>query len=210
MSKELPVEAMAETEQAIGQEKDDEAEARRRIEKKIKGIVTVKFGDDINTDYIIPAYLLQEAWDKRFFADYAFERYRPEFVKTCRLNADNIVVGGRNFGCGSSREQAVYAIQYNNVNAVIAESFPDIFFRNSINNAFCVVRVESTSDFELGDEVEIDLGNLVVLRRDKQSGALKVRKEILMSAEERDLLVSGGRLGKVKNRLRQRLLHGRD
>jgi 3-isopropylmalate dehydratase small subunit len=162
----------------------------------------VKFGDDINTDYIIPAYLLQEAWDKRFFADYAFERYSPEFVKTCRANEekDNIVVAGQNFGCGSSREQAVYAIQYNNVKAVVAESFPDIFFRNAINNAFCVVKVESTSDIKLGDKLEIDLENLVVRSADGRE------KEITMSDEERNLLASGGRLGKVRDRLRQRLL----
>jgi len=171
----------------------------------IRGTVTVKFGDDINTDYIIPAYLLQEAWDKRFFADYAFERYSPAFVKTCRERNDNIVVAGKNFGCGSSREQAVYAIQYNNVKAVIAESFPDIFFRNSINNAFCVVRVESTKNFELGDQVEVDLANLVV-RRASQSGAFAGEMKILMNNEERDLLLSGGRLGTVKSRLRQRLL----
>ncbi len=179
----------------------------KKSTNNVRGTVTVKFGDDINTDYIIPAYLLQEAWDKRFFADYAFERYSPEFVKVCRSNpnADNIVVAGKNFGCGSSREQAVYAIQYNNVNAVIAESFPDIFFRNSINNTFCVVRVESTSDFEIGDNVEIDLNNLAVLRKDK-AGVLRAEKKILMNTEERNLLVSGGRLGKVKDRLRQRLL----
>ena len=169
----------------------------------VSGTVTVKFGDDINTDYIIPAYILQEAWDKKFFADYAFERYSPEFVKTCRANSkkDNIVVAGKNFGCGSSREQAVYAIQYNNVNAVVAESFPDIFFRNSINNSFCVVKVESVSDISLGDRIEIDLGKLVV----KIDGG-RLQKEILMNEEERDLLVSGGRLGKVKERLRERLL----
>ncbi len=167
----------------------------------INGTVTVKFGDDINTDYIIPAYLLQEAWDKRFFADYAFERYYPDFPKICRVNTnrDNIVVAGMNFGCGSSREQAVYAIQYNDVKAVIAESYPDIFFRNSINNSFCVVRVASTKDFKLGDKVEIDLDKLVVRRNGSQ-------EKILMNDEERDLLVAGGRLGQVKERLRQRLL----
>lgn len=167
----------------------------------INGTVTIKYGDDINTDYIIPAYLLQEAWDKRFFSDYAFERYDPSFIKTCRANKskDNIVVAGKNFGCGSSREQAVYAIQYNDVKAVIAESFPDIFFRNSINNAFCVVRVESTAEYKLGDKVEIDLEKLVVRR----NGA---EQKITMNAEERDLLLSGGRLGRVKERLRQRLL----
>jgi 3-isopropylmalate dehydratase small subunit len=166
----------------------------------VSGTVTVKFGDDINTDYIIPAYILQEAWDKKFFADYAFERYSPEFVKTCRGNKDNVVVAGKNFGCGSSREQAVYAIQYNNVSAVIAESFPDIFFRNSINNSFCVVKVESVSDISLEDRVEIDLDKLVVNVKGR------AEKKIMMNEEERDLLVSGGRLGKVKERLRERLL----
>jgi len=169
----------------------------------IEGKVTVKFGDDINTDYIIPAYLLQEAWDKRFFADYAFERYSPEFIKTCRSNPskDNIVVAGKNFGCGSSREQAVYAIQYNDVKAVVAESFPDIFFRNSINNGFSVVRVGSTKEFRIGDSLVIDLENLVVKKADGSYEA-----KILMNQEERNLLISGGRLGKVKERLRQRLL----
>lgn len=168
---------------------------------KISGTVTIKLGDDINTDYIIPAYLLQEAWDKRFFADYAFEKYYPDFVKTTRANPnkDNIVVAGKNFGCGSSREQAVYAIQYNDVKAVIAESFPDIFFRNSINNSFCVVRVASTRDFKLRDKVEIDLDNLIV-----RNGSTE--EKIMMNREERDLLVAGGRLGKVKERLKQRLL----
>ena len=168
---------------------------------KISGTVTVRFGDDINTDYIIPAYLLQEAWDKHFFADYAFEKYNPDFVKITRANPnkDNIVVAGKNFGCGSSREQAVYAIQYNSVRAVIAESFPDIFFRNSINNSFCVVRVADSSNFKLGDKVEIDLDNLIV-----KHGSIE--EKIIMNKEERDLLVAGGRLGKVKERLKQRLL----
>ena len=172
------------------------------MNSKISGTVSVKFGDDINTDYIIPAYLLQEAWDKRFFADYAFERYYPEFPKICRANPnkDNVVVAGINFGCGSSREQAVYAIQYNDVKAVIAESFPDIFFRNSINNSFCVVKVASTKEFEIGDKVEIDLDKLIVRRNGSDE------QKILMNEEERNLLVAGGRLGQVKERLKQRLL----
>lgn len=169
----------------------------------LSGKVSAKFGDDINTDYIIPAYLLQEAWDKKFFADYAFERYSPTFVKTCRSNPDkdNLVIAGKNFGCGSSREQAVYAIQYNDVRAVVAESFPDIFFRNSINNGFCVVRVESTSEFGLGERLEIDLPKLLVR---KTNGSYETK--IMMSPEERDLLLSGGRLGQIKDRLRKRLL----
>ena len=110
------------------------------------------------------------------------------------------MVAGINFGCGSSREQAVYAIQYNDVKAVIAESFPDIFFRNSINNSFCVVKVASTKKFQIGDSVEIDLEKLLVRRNGSDE------EKILMNAEERNLLVSGGRLGQIKERLRQRLL----
>ena len=72
---------------AIEGKSDGPQEVLRLLNPVIKGTATVKFGDDINTDYIIPAYLLQEAWDKRFFADYAFERYSPEFVKTCRANS---------------------------------------------------------------------------------------------------------------------------
>ncbi len=85
------------------------------IDLEIRGKVAKKYGDDINTDYIIPAYLLQESWDKQFFADHAFEYYDPSFKSACRANKESIVVAANNFGCGSSREQAVYAVKYNNV-----------------------------------------------------------------------------------------------
>jgi 3-isopropylmalate/(R)-2-methylmalate dehydratase small subunit len=165
------------------------------------GHVTVKFGDDINTDYIIPAYLLQEAWKKSFFAEHAFERYDPSFVNTCRNSTDNIVVAGKNFGCGSSREQAVYAIQYNNVKAIIAESFPDIFYRNSLNNGFPALAVDSTKDLSIGDHLFV---NLQTLRIKIPESDLELK--ISMTKEERDSLVSGARLAMVKHRLRARLL----
>ena len=57
-----------------------------------RGKVAKKYGDDINTDYIIPAYLLQESWDKQFFADHAFEIYDPVFQPNCRANKESIVV----------------------------------------------------------------------------------------------------------------------
>jgi|GEM_PF-565509 3-isopropylmalate dehydratase small subunit len=168
-----------------------------------QGKIVAKFGDDINTDYIIPAYLLQEAWGKKYFAEHAFERYDPSFVSRCRANAskDSIVVAGKNFGCGSSREQAVYAIQYNDVSAVVAESFPDIFYRNCISNGFPALRVESTKDLEIGDSLLIDLQSLSV-KNERSNAELR----IYMTFEERATLLSGGRLGKVKERLRERLL----
>jgi 3-isopropylmalate/(R)-2-methylmalate dehydratase small subunit len=168
------------------------------------GKVAFKFGDDINTDYIIPASLLQEAWNKSFFAEHAFERYDPSFVETCRLNSSNgniVLVAGKNFGCGSSREQAVYAIQCNNIKAVIAESFPDIFYRNSINNGFPALAVETTRDLQIGDRLSINLENLS-LRKEESDLELKIS----MTNGDRDSLLSGARLGAVKERLRKRLL----
>jgi 3-isopropylmalate dehydratase small subunit len=170
-----------------------------------RATISSKFGDDINTDYIIPAHLLQEAWNKNYFAEHAFERYDPSFVETCRLNSmkgrDIVIVAGKNFGCGSSREQAVYAIQYNKVRAVIAESFPDIFYRNSLNNGFPALVVKSTKDLLVGDSISIDLRGLTV----KNLGS-SLELKILMTNEDKDLLISGARLGAVKERLRAKLI----
>jgi 3-isopropylmalate dehydratase small subunit len=98
----------------------------------LKGTVTTIFGDDINTDDIIPAFRLQQSNDPEYFANYAFEKFDPEFRGRCGQREANIVLAGKNFGCGSSREQAVYALQYNRVACVIAGSFPDIFYRNCL------------------------------------------------------------------------------
>ena len=75
----------------------------------ITGKVTSIYGKDINTDDIIPASFLQQSTDRKFFKDYAFDRYDPAFRERCKQTTTNIVIGGENFACGSSREQAVYA-----------------------------------------------------------------------------------------------------
>ncbi|HUI00582.1 MAG TPA: 3-isopropylmalate dehydratase [Nitrososphaerales archaeon] len=167
---------------------------------QVRGKVARRFGDDINTDYIIPAYLLQESWDKQFFADHAFEGYDPDFAKTCRANKESIVVGADNFGCGSSREQAVYAIKYNNVIAVIAQSFPDIFFRNCLNNGLLPIQVADTSKIGVGNEVVIDLDGRRVM--DVTRGA---EFPILATDAAIEQMKRGGSLGFVRERLRQRL-----
>jgi 3-isopropylmalate dehydratase small subunit len=166
----------------------------------ITGKVTAKFGSDINTDYIIPAYLLQEAWKKSYFAEHAFERYDPSFVTKCKASTENIVVAGQNFGCGSSREQAVYALKYNNIKAVIAESFPDIFYRNSINNGFPAIVVAKTGDLDVGDDLLIDFQNLTVKKRGSD-----LELKISMAKEDRQTLLSQDRITLVKERLRKRL-----
>ncbi len=126
----------------------------------ISGKITSVYGDDINTDDIIPASFLQQSTDRKFFAEYAFDRHDPAFRDRCQETDTNIVIGGENFACGSSREQAVYAIKENNVVCVIAQSYPDIFYRNSLSNGLVLIAVSDTSVFHMGDELNIDLTNL--------------------------------------------------
>jgi len=167
---------------------------------KATGRVVKRYGDDVNTDYIIPAYLLQESWDKQFFADHAFESYDPSFVPGCRVSERNIIVAGKNFGCGSSREQAVYAIKYNRVVAVVAESFPDIFFRNCLNNGLLPIQINDTKSIEVGDHLEIDLD-----ARSLANTARVQSFQIMASDDSIEQMKRGGFLGYVRERLRQKL-----
>ena len=167
---------------------------------QMRGTVAKRFEDDINTDYIIPAALLQESWDKQFFADHAFEGYDPAFGPACRANEESIVVAGDNFGCGSSREQAVYAIKYNNVVAVVAQSFPDIFFRNCLNNGLLPIQIADTSGISIGDELVIDLDSKSL--SDRTSG---VDYPIVATDAAIELMKKGGFLGFVRDRLRHKL-----
>jgi len=167
---------------------------------QVRGTVAKKFGDDVNTDYIIPAYLLQESWDKQFFADHAFEYYDPSFKAACRASKESIVVADNNFGCGSSREQAVYAIKYNNVVAVVARSFPDIFYRNSLNNGLLPIQVADTSGIQVGDELLVDLDG-----RKLKNVTRRTEQDILASDAAIEQMKRGGFLGLVRERLRQKL-----
>lgn len=166
----------------------------------MRGKVAKKYGDDINTDYIIPAFLLQESWDKQFFADHAFEGFDPSFRPACRANKESIVVAANNFGCGSSREQAVYAIKYNNVVAVVAQSFPDIFYRNCLNNGLLPIQVGDTSNIAVGDELVVDLDARTL--KDATNGS---EHPIIATDAAIELMKKGGFLGFVRERLRQKL-----
>ena len=110
--------------------------------------------DHINTDEIIPARYLNTD-DKAELAKHCLEDLDKDFVN--KVQADDIIVAGEDFGCGSSREHAVWAIRGAGVQAVIAKSFARIFYRNAINNGFYVI--ESPDGLEKinnGDELEID------------------------------------------------------
>jgi 3-isopropylmalate/(R)-2-methylmalate dehydratase small subunit len=113
------------------------------------------FGDDVNTDEIIPARFLNTT-DPQILARNCMEDARPGFGKGDLKGA--ILVGGKNFGCGSSREHAPLAIKYAGISCVIASSFARIFFRNCINIGLPIVESpEAAGSITEGDVVAVDL-----------------------------------------------------
>jgi 3-isopropylmalate/(R)-2-methylmalate dehydratase small subunit len=113
-----------------------------------------KFGTDINTDEIIPARYLNTT-DKAELAKHCMEDASKEFAG--KVKRGDIIVAGKNFGCGSSREHAPIAIKAAGVSCVIAESFARIFFRNCINIGLPIVESKEASEkINAGDEVSVD------------------------------------------------------
>jgi 3-isopropylmalate/(R)-2-methylmalate dehydratase small subunit len=114
-----------------------------------------KFGDNVDTDVILPGPYLVHT-DSNELAKHAMEGLDPEFAEKAVDGV--IVVGGKNFGCGSSREQAPIALKYAGVKCVLAESFARIFYRNSITIGLPVLACAGVSDkVEEGDMLVVDL-----------------------------------------------------
>jgi 3-isopropylmalate/(R)-2-methylmalate dehydratase small subunit len=134
---------------------------------KIKGKVW-KFGDNIDTDAIIPARYLNTS-DPKELAKHVMEDADSTFPS--KVKAGDIIIAGRNFGCGSSREHAPIAIKASGVQAVIAKSFARIFFRNAFNIGLPIFEVpELIDETAEGDEIEIDMdsGEIVNLSKGKR------------------------------------------
>jgi len=121
---------------------------------KIEGRVW-RFGDDINTDDIIPAKYKLGTVNMAAMSEHAMEGADPNFTK--KAKAGDIIVAGKNFGCGSSREQAPHVLKEFGIASVVARSFARIFFRNSINIAFPIFECDQAYDDTLeGDTILID------------------------------------------------------
>ena len=113
-----------------------------------------KYGDNVDTDVIIPARYLNTA-DPAELAKKCMEDIDADFVN--RVKAGDIMVAGKNFGCGSSREHAPISIKASGISCVIAETFARIFYRNSINIGLPIIEcVDAAKEINAGDEVEID------------------------------------------------------
>jgi 3-isopropylmalate/(R)-2-methylmalate dehydratase small subunit len=121
---------------------------------KIKGKVW-KYGNDINTDVLFPGKYTYTVTDPAEMAKIALEDLDPEFAKN--IQKGDVIVGGTNFGCGSSREQAASCLLYAGVGAVVAKTFARIFFRNCINFGLpALTSAEAVDALEHGESIEID------------------------------------------------------
>ncbi len=120
-----------------------------------------KYGDNVDTDVIIPARYLN-APDEKSLASHCMEDIDASFAST--VEAGDIVVGGSNFGCGSSREHAPLAIKACGVKCVVAKSFARIFYRNAINIGFPILECpEAVDGINPGDAVSVDFQSGVIV-----------------------------------------------
>ncbi|MDX9701772.1 MAG: 3-isopropylmalate dehydratase small subunit [Candidatus Auribacterota bacterium] len=161
---------------------------------KIQGSVW-KFGDDIDTDVIIPARYLNTS-DPQELAKHCMEDADPDFASKVRIG--DIIVGGKNFGCGSSREHAPISIKSAGVSCVIAGSFARIFFRNAFNTGLPIFESKEASEkIANGDKVSVDLETGVITNITKNETYTAQPIPPFMQK----LLSSGGLMNYVKAKL---------
>lgn len=166
----------------------------------IKGKVW-KFKDNIDTDVIIPARYLNTS-DPKELALHCMEDYDSEFVK--KMNQGDIIVAGRNFGCGSSREHAPIALKAAGVSCIIAKSFARIFFRNAINIGLPIFEsVEVVDQCSQGDILEADTVQGVIKNLTKD----KVYKTNLLPEFIQKIIAVGGLREYVKEEVKRRKIN---
>jgi 3-isopropylmalate/(R)-2-methylmalate dehydratase small subunit len=123
------------------------------------------FGDHIDTDVILPGKYLSVR-DPVELGKHCLEGIDPEFAT--RVKPGDVVVGGRNFGCGSSREHAVIALKASGVSCIIASSFARIFYRNAVNTGLSVIVCPSYSaDAKNGSQIEVDIRSQRIIDDDR-------------------------------------------
>ena len=144
-----------------------------------------RFGDDIDTDLIIPARHLTTS-DPAELARHCMEDADPEFA--ARVSPGDILVAGKNFGCGSSREHAPIAIKAAGVSCVIAKSFARIFYRNAFNMGLPILECPEADDFANGDRLTVDFDTGEIL----QAETGRVYRSQPIPPFMQDLLQSGG------------------
>lgn len=131
---------------------------------KVQGNV-IKYGDNVDTDVIIPARYLNTI-DPAELASHCMEDLDASFVK--RVRKGDIMVAGKNFGCGSSREHAPIAIKASGISCIIAETFARIFYRNAINIGLPIIECpQAAAEINEGDVVEVDFDTGTITNKTK-------------------------------------------
>lgn len=154
-----------------------------------------KFPDDVNTDVIYPGRYMS-ILDPAETAKHAFETVYPNFLKQAKPG--DIIVAGKYFGCGSSREQAATALRYFGIACIVAESFARIYFRNAINLGLPVLSCPGVSGaFQQGHEAEVNLATGVV--KNVTTGAELKSNPFPPLIQE--ILEAGGLIPRLKQRL---------
>jgi len=156
-----------------------------------------KYGDNINTDVIFPGKYTYSILEPEEMARHALEDLDPDFAQ--KVKPGDIIIGGKNFGCGSSREQAATCLKYAGVQAVVAKSFARIFFRNAINQGLPVLQsAEAVENIQDGEEVEVDFAR----------GEIKGEKGTFKFSPFPDsvlgILEAGGLISYTKKKLKER------
>ena len=161
----------------------------------IKG-KAIKYGDDVNTDIIIPGRYLHLTKPVEL-ASHAMEDLDPDFFK--KFNRGDIIVAGKNFGCGSSREQAAMCLKYAGVGAIIAKSFARIFYRNAINQGLLVIESSEAVDItENRDELEVNFNKGLIRNKTKN---LQFRTQFI-SEFIKEIIAVGGLVHWLQSKLK--------
>jgi len=151
-----------------------------------------KFGDNINTDEILPARYLNTT-DKTELASHCMEDADKSFAR--KVRPGDIIVAGKNFGCGSSREHAPMAIKASGVSCIIAESFARIFFRNAFNIGLPIVESrEASQGIRKGDRVLVDTTRGFIKDLRTKENFKVERYPVFM----RKIITAGGLMGYIK------------
>ncbi|NNU78644.1 3-isopropylmalate dehydratase small subunit [Clostridium estertheticum] len=154
----------------------------------------IKYGNNVDTDVIIPARYLNTS-DAKELASHCMEDIDKDF--TIKVKNGDIMVAGKNFGCGSSREHAPLAIKTSGISCIIAENFARIFYRNSINIGLPILECfEAAQDIEEGNEITVDVISGVITNTTKGKTYMATPFPAFMQ----DIIASQGLINYLKER----------
>jgi len=155
------------------------------------------YGDNINTDMLFPGKYTYTCSKPEEIKPHLLEDLDPSFAKN--VKAGDLIIAGKNFGCGSSREQPVVGLKAVGVNAVVAESFARIFYRASINQGLLLIECpDAVKAYSEGDKIELDVNNGKIVVGGKVFTFPKLPKEILAIRD------AGGLLNYTREKLKNK------